>query len=243
MSTCPIMKRMKDNYESRYEFYLTRRTPVIIRLDGIAFHTYTKNAVKPFDDQIIFAMQQAALELCRKISGVKCAYVFSDEISLLLTDYDRLGTQAWYDYSLNKMLSASASIASALFNKIMQREYDALFDSRAFNIPEHDVNNYFVARQRDAIKNSIGSFANYYFSSNELENVSNDDRIRMLYDKHGVDWYEQKDVYKYGTFIKRVDREKEVNGYKVLYSPYECITNHLFTENPEIVLEMVRYNQ
>ena len=118
MSNCPIMQRMKDNYESRSHTFLTRRTPVIIRLDGKAFHTYTRNLEKPFDEGLIEDMQLTAKYLCENIQGAKCAYVQSDEISILLTDYDKLDTKAWFDYNVQKMCSISASLATGKFNQL-----------------------------------------------------------------------------------------------------------------------------
>ena len=92
------MKRMKENYENRSKIFLTRRTPVIIRLDGKAFHTYTRGLDKPFDSGLINDMQDTAIYLCQNIQGAKCAYVQSDEISILVTDFDDINTQAWFDY-------------------------------------------------------------------------------------------------------------------------------------------------
>lgn len=239
MSKCPIMTRMKVNYENRYEFFLTRRTPVIIRIDGKSFHTYTKGMEKPFDMDLIYSLAETARYLCENISGAKCAYTFSDEISILVTDYDHLGTQAWFDYSLNKMLSVSASLATFKFNQLMFDlvKMPALFDSRAFNIPEHDVNNYFVARQKDAIKNSIGQCVNTYFSDKELNGKSNEQRLEMLLEK-SVDWNKLDETLKYGTFIKRIPR---IVG-DITRNPFEIVETPLFKDEPNVILDMVKYN-
>ena len=110
--------RMKENYENRTRYKLNRRTPTIIRLDGKAFHTYTKGLVKPFDEGLIADMAETTKFLCQNIMGVKCGYTQSDEISLLLTDFDKLETQAWFDYNLQKMTSIAASMATAKFNQL-----------------------------------------------------------------------------------------------------------------------------
>lgn len=94
--------RIKEQYESRTRYKLMRRCPTIIRLDGKAFHTYCRSLVKPFDMGLIEDMQETTKFLCKEIQGVKCGYVQSDEISLLITDYDRLETSAWFDYSIQK---------------------------------------------------------------------------------------------------------------------------------------------
>ena len=118
MSKCPIMQRMKENYENRSKTFLTRKIPVIMRLDGKAFHTYTKGLVKPFDEGLIKDMQKTAIYLCENIQGAKCAYTQSDEISILITDYSKLTTEAEFGYSIQKLTSISASFATAKFNQL-----------------------------------------------------------------------------------------------------------------------------
>ena len=110
--------RMK-NYEHTSRTYLTRRLPVIIRLDGKAFHTFTKGLKKPFDEILIDAMWETAKYLCKSIQGCKIAYVQSDEISLLLTDYDTIESCAWFDNNIQKMVSISASMATLAFNRAL----------------------------------------------------------------------------------------------------------------------------
>ena len=118
MKNDPINIRMKSNYESRSRIFLTRRTPVICRLDGKAFHTWTRGLKKPFDEGLIDDMEATTKFLCENIQGVKLGYCQSDEISLLLTDYETLDTQAWFDYNVQKMTSISASMATAKFNQL-----------------------------------------------------------------------------------------------------------------------------
>ena len=128
-----IGNRIKANYENRYRFSLTRRTPVIIRLDGRAFHSVTRDFKKPFDERFAEIMDDTALYLCEEIQGAKCAYVQSDEISILLTDFDKLTTDAWFDYNIQKMTSISAGLVSVFFSLLLGQT--AVFDSRVFNIP------------------------------------------------------------------------------------------------------------
>ena len=110
--------RMKDFYENRSKTYLTRRTPVIIRLDGVAFHTFTKGFAKPFDKRLMETMQEVTLELCSEIQGCVLAYTQSDEITLVLNDYKELDSEAWYDYSVQKLCSVAAAKATRIFNNI-----------------------------------------------------------------------------------------------------------------------------
>ena len=109
--------RMKEYYENPYRFYLPRRSPMIIRLDMRAGHNFTKGFQRPFDDIFIKSIQETAKYLCENIENVKCSYQQSDEISLLLTDYDNIGTQAWFNKNLQKMCSISASMATLAFNR------------------------------------------------------------------------------------------------------------------------------
>lgn len=109
--------RMKENYENRSKTYLTRRTPCIIRLDGKAFHSFTSNLQKPYDEIFHKAMNSTLQYLCKNIQGCKFGYTQSDEISLLLTDYDTLTTDAFFDYNVQKVCSVAASMATMIFNK------------------------------------------------------------------------------------------------------------------------------
>lgn len=113
--------RMKNNYENRAKTYLLRRIPAIIRLDGKAFHTFTRGFVKPFDARLMRVMQETTLELCRNIQGCVFGYTQSDEITLVLVDYNTLDTDAWFNYSVEKMCSVATSMCTLYFNRIFAR--------------------------------------------------------------------------------------------------------------------------
>ena len=110
--------RMKA-YESCPKIFLTRRMPVIIRLDGKAFHTLTKNLDKPYDTDFSFLMMKTAEYLVKNVMNCKLAYVQSDEITLLLVDYGTIETESWFNNNLQKMVSVSASMATAKFNDLL----------------------------------------------------------------------------------------------------------------------------
>jgi len=198
-------ERMKSNYEDRSRFYLTRRTPVVIRVDGRAFHTYTKKYDKPFSEYLSQSMNNAALKLCEQAQGAICAYVQSDEISVILKDYDHFETQAWFDYNLQKIVSVSASIVTGAFNAQQNQVSSvASFDARAFNIPESEVCNYLHSRQVDWYRNSVLMLGQSYFSHKELMNKSVAVIRNMLIDQKDVDWANLDPQWKYGrTIIKR----------------------------------------
>ena len=114
--------RMKENYENRAKTYLVRRMPVISRLDGKAFHTFTKGFKRPYDEVFHNTMNATLKYLCENIQGCKLGYTQSDEITLLLTDYDTLTTDAWFGYSVQKMCSVAASMATMKFNQSFEVE-------------------------------------------------------------------------------------------------------------------------
>lgn len=117
MDKTTLGDRMKNNYENITRYYLTRRMPVIIRVDGRSFHTFTKGFKKPFDDVLVKTMQDTMKYLCENIQGCVLGYTQSDEISIILTDYAELTTDAWFGNNLQKMCSVSASMATLTFNK------------------------------------------------------------------------------------------------------------------------------
>jgi len=130
--------RMKMNYENRQRYYLTRRTPIIVRVDGKAFHTWTKRLVRPFDEPLMLGMVAAAWKTAEELQGFRAAYIQSDEASFLLTDYDKLTTEAHFDYNKSKIESVTASTFTAWFGcrySGYQPARPAIFDARAFNIP------------------------------------------------------------------------------------------------------------
>lgn len=101
-----------------------RRTPVIIRVDGRAFHTFTKGFQKPFDDVLVRVMQDTMKYLCENIQGCVFGYTQSDEITLILIDYKKLNSEAWFDYEVQKMCSIVASMATMAFNRFFMYEYE-----------------------------------------------------------------------------------------------------------------------
>ena len=133
-------KRMKTNYEEVSRTKLTRRTPVIIRIDGKAFHTFTRGFRKPFDEVLIKTMQETTKYLCENIQGCVFGYTQSDEISLVLIDYQKLTTDAWFDYEVQKICSVAASMTTMAFNKFFEKNVEK-FDIKLFSDEEGNVIN------------------------------------------------------------------------------------------------------
>jgi tRNA(His) 5'-end guanylyltransferase len=250
--------RMKNNYENRYRFYLTRRTPVIIRIDGNAFHTFTKGLERPFDADFMWAMQQTCLNLCKNIQGCVGGYVQSDEISLLLIDYQNLDSDAWFDYNLQKITSIAAARATMIFNAAVDegilsrvfgdyaklwesKRHKAMFDARAFNVPKEEVCNYFIWRQKDATRNSIQSVGQAYFSHKELEGKSQSDIQEMLFQKQGINWNAYSIPVKRGSFVRRYEStiEREDGSVVVSYPWYIDTEMPILTEDRNYINDLV----
>lgn len=224
--------RIKENYENISKTKLLRRTPVAIRIDGKAFHTFTRGFKKPFDDILIQSMEETMLYLCKNIQGCVLGYHQSDEITLILTDYKRFNSDAWFDYEVQKLCSITASMATMKFNQVFtQAVYDfsiekatwgekeskeytasivraatngAMFDARCFNIPREEVTNLIYWRQLDAMRNSVQMVGQANFSHKQLDKKNQEAIKKMLKDEKGIDW--ERDFatcYKRGTCCVR----------------------------------------
>lgn len=191
MEKSNIGTRMK-RYEHVGRVELMARTPVMIRLDGKAFHTYTKDFIRPFDEDLFRAMTDTMEYLVANIQGCVLGYVQSDEISLLLRDWDTFETDTWYGNNKTKIESVSASMCSVMFNRFIQKELPAappaFFDSRAWNLPKEEVCNYFIWRQQDATRNSINMLAQSLYSAKQLHGKNMAEVHDMLMLGKGVNW-------------------------------------------------------
>lgn len=194
--------RMKEQYENRTRFFLPRRTYTILRLDGKAFHSYTRFFRRPFDPEFATLMDDTAMYLLENIQGAKFSYTQSDEISILITDFDDIKTDMWFNGNIQKIVSVSASMAGAFFNR-KNKEFASLacFDARIFTIPDPtEVKNYFIWRQKDAIRNSLQMVAQSHFSHKELNGKSNAEQHEMIHQK-GDNWANYPNRFKNGQFI------------------------------------------
>ena len=209
-----------------------RRCPVAIRIDGKAFHTFTRGFQKPFDEVLIKSMQETMKYLCENIQGCVLGYTQSDEITLILVDYKKLTSSAWFDYEVQKICSIAASMATMAFNKRFIDNYldyistlkpdftndsdrktvsayinasnkGAMFDCRCFNIPKEEVTNLVYWRQLDASRNSIQMVGQANFSHKELQNKSCNDIQDMLMIQKGINWNDLPTYQKRGTCCVR----------------------------------------
>ena len=222
-------RRMKENYEMRARTSLVRRMPVAIRIDGKAFHTFTRGLKRPFDGILMNAMKTTMLDLCKHIQGCVFGYTQSDEITLILIDYQTLTTDAWFDYEVQKLTSISASMATLYFNRAFTETSDywidnywgswnhnedddkyletlnkccemgAIFDARCFNIPKEEVCNLIYWRQLDATRNSIQMVGQTYFSQKQLHGKSCNTIQDMLMQEYKINWNDYSADKKRGT--------------------------------------------
>ena len=235
-----IGTRMKEFYENIPKNRLMRRCPVAIRIDGRAFHTFTRNLKKPFDLLLVQSMQDTMKYLCENIQGCVFGYTQSDEITLILIDYQTLTSSAWFDYEVEKICSISASMATKAFNKAFADHTEAYieglnkawnvddddaayektllkcldmgaeFDSRCFNIPKEEVTNLIFWRQNDASKNSVQMVGRAYFTHAALKDKDLGQIQDMLHEEHGINWNDYPVMLKRGGACIRTE-----NGWVV----------------------------
>lgn len=229
----PLGDRMKEQYENRTRFMLPRRTYTIMRLDGRAFHTLTRDMKRPFDAGFAGAMNHVAVKLLTEVSGSVFTYTQSDEISLLLQDFESTGTQPWFGGNIQKMTSVAAGIASKAFR------FDGVFDCRVFTIPDPvEVANYFIWRQRDAIRNSILMFAQHYLGHKECQGLNTIQlQEKVLAEKAGS-WHNLYSGHRKGYVAHREQVEFRTEhpaqfGSGYLRTQIRCSVADMFTCEPD----------
>lgn len=207
--TTALGDRMK-RHEAAYRTLLPRRTFSICRVDGRSFHSYLRGAAKPFDDQFMADMDAVAEALCNEIAGAVLAYTQSDEVSVLYTDFASIGTEPWFGGVVAKQVSVASSLATAVLNERRPGKR-ALFDARVFTISDPvEVANYFLWRQRDAVRNSISMAAQAYFSHKRLHGVNTGGMQELLWSEKGINWNDYPDGCKRGRVSVRKVGERPV---------------------------------
>lgn len=222
MDKTSLGDRMKA-YEAIPKNFLMRRTPVIIRIDGKAFHSFTRGFDKPFDSIIQTCMEETMKYVCENVQGCVLGFTQSDEISLILCDYQRLETDAWFSYNVQKIVSISASLATFAFNHVLgnitadlfnengdtfnekteflfgKMDQGALFDSRCFSLSKEEVCNYMIWRQRDATRNSILGLAQSLYSQKQIEGINTKKLQDKMFTEKGVNWNDLTTYQKRGS--------------------------------------------
>lgn len=237
--------RMKS-YEDVFRNRLPIRMPILLRLDGCHFSSYTRGCARPIDHNIVDCMNQTAQYLCAHIQGCQLAYIQSDEITLLLRNDQTFETSPWFDNNIQKMVSVSASMASVMFTSLSGKIWNgvtkpAFFDSRAFVLPKEDVMNGFEFRQQDAVRNSVQSLALSLFSHSQL-NSQNVVRLKEMCASAGVVWDDLPTSQKQGRCVVKVPVEKVIvnkktNEQMVINRPEWQVDNEIpiFSKEPDYI--------
>lgn len=206
--------RMKDYEKSERVIFDTSR-PIILRLDGKAFHTYTKNFTKPFDSKLSFAMQETMKYLCENIADCRIGYTQSDEITLVLTSNIHDDYSPWYGNQLQKILSVATSLCTYKFNQLMNQytEVPALFDCRIFTVPNYiEAANCIYWRQTDGRRNSIQMLAQSLYPHRELQGLSVEELDSKMKDEKNVLWSSYPNYNKWGSICKKTDEGWTIDG-------------------------------
>ena len=223
--------RMKG-YEAVSNYKLTPGMPYIIRLDGKAFHTFTRGFEKPFDDVLMLSMQATMKKVCEAVQGCRIGYTQSDEITVIIIDNPE--ATPYFDGRIQKIASITAATATAEFTKVFRKNIDdfcmksdmsiegnrkrysayekalasmPLFDSRVFNVPLDDITNNLWWRQADAERNSVQMVGRAYFSEKQMFKKNAREIMTMLETEKGIVWDNLPTPYKRGTCCIKVPDE------------------------------------
>lgn len=200
-----LADRMKG-YEAVSKSQIMPKSPAIIRVDGKTFKSWTKGLDKPFDRNFYVAMALTALDLVDNTQNAVMAYGQSDEISILLKDYETYDTEQWFNGNIQKIASVSASMATGYFNKAVanlpfeSERPMAFFDARVFSLPSHEITNYFIWRQQDFLRNSVQMCARHYLGHKAIVGLKRQEMIDAMREmKEPFDWYKDLDAtYRHG---------------------------------------------
>lgn len=258
MSEDTLGDRMKL-YESVPRARLIPKEPVLIRLDGKAFHSFTKGMERPYDRAFHECMWEAAKYLCENIQGCQVAYVQSDEITLLLVDYKDIKSEGWFGYGIQKMVSVAAAMCTAAFCaaygekfiiprdlnlkgpfNTLKRELPA-FDARAWNLPRHEVVNAFIWRQQDATRNAIQLLGQHYYSHKQLHGVNCNQIQDMVWKDHGINFDKLPTPQKRGVCIIK-KKEKVETLFGGVYTRSKWVVDEnipIFTQDRDYIQRLV----
>lgn len=194
-------RRMKRDFEDALRLTLPRRSHYVIRIDGRGFHKFTAGLERPYSRKLAAALDEAAICLCGEMIGCRFAYGQSDEYSFLLSD-TRDDAPLWYDGSVQKMVSVSASLFAAAFARAFRSDRLAAFDSRVLLISRReDVEDYFLWRQLDASANSLNMLASAHFTHDELAGKSTAEKHEMLHGR-SLNWAKEPADFKRGRVVR-----------------------------------------
>lgn len=230
--------RMKEYETAESGRRLTRLLPVIARIDGRAFHSFTKDMARPFDPSFMQLMIETTKFLTEETNAL-VGYTQSDEISLLWHS-DNADSSIFFDGRVQKMTSTLAAMASVYFNKRLSVFFPGrsnqmpTFDARVWNVPtKQEAANYFIWREMDAVRNSISMAAQSKFSHNQLLNKSCDEMQEMLWQEHAINWNDYSPSCKRGTYVRKIKSSKKFSAEEIDRLPLK----HAARFQPDLLVE------
>lgn len=222
--------KLKD-YEKFAEGKLFRNLPIIARIDGKAFHTFTKGFARPYDATLSEAMRSTTKKLVEDTNAV-LGYTQSDEISLLFYN-DSEDSEIFFNAKHSKMVSVLSSMTTAFFNQRFKHQKEdvlAFFDCRVFNLQKgYEIYHYFKWRETDATKNSISMAARAFYSHKEVDGKNSSEKQEMIFQK-GQNWNNYPSFFKRGSYYKRFTVNKQFTNEEVDKLP----KNHEARKNPNL---------
>lgn len=255
------LKEKCEYFRGLTDYRLTPNSYVIAMLDGHCFSKLIKNKYKkPFDKDFMDMMDETAKHILRSIQGAKFAYVQSDEISVLITDFDTPETDSPFGYRLCKLQSILAGMASAKFNllevtkemkgsvscqAIVDKHRLVEFDCKAWSVPDYnEAFCHFLWRQNDCVRNSKQQAAQTYLPHKELMGLDTDAQIGKLLSEKGIDWNAYTDGEKYGRLIYKENKELttiDYTGKEVTYNRNLWLSHGAspFAEEGNVIKELI----
>lgn len=187
--------------------------PLLVRLDGRAFHTFCRGLARPFDQRLSFCMQSTAAALVEEFHATT-GYTQSDEITLAWITEEGSRAQLPFDGRYQKLCSVLAGFASATFARLVpgclpeKNSATPCFDARAWQVPTPaDALEVFFWREDDAVKNSVQMAARAVVSHKELDGKGRKDQLDILHAK-GIRWNDYPAFFKRGSYFRRVTRAR-----------------------------------
>jgi tRNA(His) guanylyltransferase len=237
MKSSGLSDRMKS-YEAQYDVRTIPMCPVVARMDGRAFHTFTRGMERPFDVLLVSLMRKVTEGLVFE-TNARIGYCQSDEISLVFQQ-ETPESEIYFDGRVLKMTSILASTATLLFNRLLPEAFPAkvsakpVFDARVMSVPSRaEACNYLIWREQDAVRNSIAMAAQAKFSHRELHGVDTKRMQEMLFQRHGINWNDYESRYKRGSYFRRVTKSIPFSAEELAKLPEK----HEARRNPGLLVE------
>lgn len=244
MITDDLGDRMKLYENAECDRRFMPLLPICARIDGRAFHSFTRGMQRPYDNTFRRVMVETTRALMQETNAA-LGYTQSDEISLTWHSTDAR-SQIWFDGRITKMTSQLAAQATlAFYEALMNHDYNEYcnrrptFDARVWSVPNRsEACNMFLWREWDATKNSLSMAAAAYYSHKELEGKNGADKHDMLMAK-GINWNDYPAYFKRGTYVQRrsVVRPFTVDEINVLPE------KHAARSNPNLMVERTEYQE